>query len=119
MNEKSVFGKRVKYLRESENIKREEFADKLRITYSALSKYETGERFPSPDIINKIADFFNVTTDYLLGRTDNPKITILENGKIPEELKNIDIEMIALLNGEKGLTKEELEKLLKIRDMFK
>lgn len=36
----------------------------------AIGYYEAGERYPAPDTLNKIADFFNVSIDWLFGRTD-------------------------------------------------
>ncbi|MCC0630120.1 MULTISPECIES: helix-turn-helix domain-containing protein [unclassified Clostridioides] len=50
------------------NLSREELSNKINISYSALSKYKTNNRFPDKVILNKIADFFDVSTDYLLGR---------------------------------------------------
>src|SRR5699024_2510245 len=50
-------------------------ADKIgvaRVTYTA---YENGTKTPPPDIINKVADLFDVTADYLLGRSDKPNQT--------------------------------------------
>ncbi|MGB2870311.1 helix-turn-helix domain-containing protein [Psychrobacillus psychrotolerans] len=62
-----MFHERLKDLREKENITREHLAKALDITYSALSKYETGKREPDFDLLQKLATYFNVTTDYLLG----------------------------------------------------
>ena len=44
------------------------------IEQALLSKYETGERIPPTDTLVKLADFYHVSVDYLLCRTDNPKI---------------------------------------------
>lgn len=62
---------RIRVLREKADISREEFAKKIGITYAALSKYETGKRAPDYEVLQKIADYFEVSTDYLLGRTEN------------------------------------------------
>lgn len=62
-----MFHERLRNLREKENITREHLAKSLDITYSALSKYETGKREPDFEILQKLASYFNVTTDYLLG----------------------------------------------------
>jgi transcriptional regulator with XRE-family HTH domain len=51
---------------------RKELADKLAVSHWAIAKYETDERVPDHDIIAKLSAVFNVTTDYLLGRTDDP-----------------------------------------------
>lgn len=65
-------GKRIKELREKEKLSREALAEKIGITYWSLSKYETGKREPDIDTLQKIADFFMVTLDYLTGRVDDP-----------------------------------------------
>ena len=44
------------------------------IEQALLSKYENGERIPPTDTLVKIADFYGVSVDYLLCRTNNPKI---------------------------------------------
>ena len=66
------FGDRLIKLRKKSNMTRSDLAKVLKLTYSAVSKYETDMRKPDQDILIKLADLFNVTTDYLLGRTANP-----------------------------------------------
>lgn len=62
---------RIRQLREKNKISREDFAKKIDVSYAALSKYETGKRQPDYETLQKIADYFEVSLDYLLGRTDN------------------------------------------------
>lgn len=64
-----TFGKILTAVREERDLTRKELANKLNISYSTLSKYETDERFPSQEMLLKIADYFDVSTDYLLGRS--------------------------------------------------
>lgn len=66
-----MFGDILRRLRDRENISREDFAKKIGITYAALSKYETNLRQPDYETLTKIATYFNVTTDYLLGLESN------------------------------------------------
>jgi len=66
------FGKRLVELRKQRGLSREELAKTLNLSYWAIAKYETGERMPSPDILSRLADFFRVSIDYLVGRTDDP-----------------------------------------------
>ncbi|MDI7814996.1 helix-turn-helix domain-containing protein [Clostridioides sp. GD02377] len=80
------FGDRIKQLRENMNLSREELSNKINISYSALSKYETNNRFPDKVTLNKIADFFDVSTDYLLGRNKN-----ISNEKDDEVKELVDI----------------------------
>lgn len=98
------FGNRLISLRDEKNLSREELADKLNITYSALSKYETNKRFPDKETLSKIADFFNVSVDYLLCRTN-----IKRYEDFPPEVKRV-AELFAGVDGAKA---ERLEKLLR------
>lgn len=70
---------RLKELRSEKQITQRELANLLRLSPSTIAMYETGQRMPDPEILQRIADFFGVSTDYLLGRTDIP------NPYIPEE----------------------------------
>lgn len=67
-----MFSDRLKYLRSTEALTQRDLANKLGITSGAVGMYESGKRFPDNSILNKIADYFHVSTDYLLGRTDDP-----------------------------------------------
>jgi len=64
------FKDRLIQLRKENNMSREELANKLNLSYSAISKYETGIRTPDDDIKKKIAEYFNVSLDYLMGVSD-------------------------------------------------
>ncbi len=66
------YGDRIALLREKNALTQEELANKLGISRAALSHYETSRREPDYDTINKIATYFHVSIDYLLGRTDQP-----------------------------------------------
>lgn len=67
-----MIGERIKNLRLSLGYKQEELAEKLSISRSSLSLYEIDKRDPDSVTSIKIADFFNVSLDYLNGRTDDP-----------------------------------------------
>lgn len=68
----STLGKRIKYLREKNDYSQKRVADAIGISNVQLSRYESGDRKPDPETISLLASFFDVSTDYLLGRTDNP-----------------------------------------------
>ena len=72
------FGHILRELREEKDILQVELAKKLNITSQSLSQYELGKRMPDIEMIDRLANFFNVSVDYLLGRTD-----------IKEPIKNI------------------------------
>lgn len=63
---------RIKALREEHGRSQSELAKYLGITPQAISGYENGRRNPPTDICQRIADFFFVSTDYVLGRSDDP-----------------------------------------------
>lgn len=65
-----MFGERLKELRENQCMKQSDLADYLNVSRQSVGGYENGTTEPPMDIIIKIADKFNVTCDYLLGRTD-------------------------------------------------
>lgn len=64
------FGERLRELREEKGITRDALAGKLSVSYSAVSKYETNVRFPDREALIRLADFFDVSLDYLLCRSD-------------------------------------------------
>lgn len=66
----NVLGKRIKKLREKKNLNQLEFSKILNISNTTLSQYEAGNRTPSDEIKEKVADYFGVSVDYLLGRTE-------------------------------------------------
>lgn len=61
----SVIGKKIKTLRESKNISREDFSNAVKISLSALSMYETGQRIPRDEVKLRIARFLNTTIEEL------------------------------------------------------
>lgn len=69
------FKDRLKELRKELNLTQEEFAKKIGYTRTAISAWEIGRNEPSNDDTIKLANFFNVSTDFLLGKTDirNPE----------------------------------------------
>ena len=70
--ERNMLGKRIKELRKKKGLTQKDLALYLGVSDRAVGYYENEQRTPPPDILQKIADFFNVSVDYLLGRTDNP-----------------------------------------------
>ena len=65
---------RLKELRKKKGISQLRLATELNTTQNTISRYETGEREPGIDELIMLADYFNVSVDYLIGRTENPKI---------------------------------------------
>jgi transcriptional regulator with XRE-family HTH domain len=67
-----MIGKKIKELREIKQITQEELAKYLGVAPQTVYKYEKEINEPDLKTTSKIAEYFNVTTDYLLGRTDIP-----------------------------------------------
>ncbi len=61
------FGNTLKKLRLQEGLTQQQLANRLGVTKSVVSYYELQERYPSPEVLTKLASIFHVTTDYLLG----------------------------------------------------
>ena len=64
---------RLKFLREQKNVTQQRLALELGVNQNSLSRYETGQRQADYAMLIKIADYFDVSVDFLLERTDNPK----------------------------------------------
>lgn len=99
-----TLGDKITQLREEAKLTQEELADKIGITRAALSHYEKNRREPDYETLKKFADFFNVSTDWLLGRSPFPK----------EELEKRGITKIDLTEEaeKRGLTPEEVIEIL-------
>lgn len=68
----------LRYLRETRKLTKKQAADGIGISERAYIAYEYGERDVSTEVLSKIADFYNVTTDYLLGRDTVTQSTVDE-----------------------------------------
>lgn len=68
------FFMRLKLLRKQKHMSQLSLAMKLNTIQMSISRYETGKREPDLKTLILIADFFDVSIDYLLERTDNPKM---------------------------------------------
>lgn len=62
---------RLKKLREQKRLNQTELANLLKVSNGSISKWERGDRQPDYETLENIADTFNVTIDYLLGRSDS------------------------------------------------
>jgi repressor LexA len=67
------FGMRLLQLRKERNIAQKRFAEELGVSNSSINMYEHGVREPNLDMLQKIANYFDVDVDYILGNSDIPK----------------------------------------------
>lgn len=72
------FYQRLTGLRQEKSLTQKELAEQLDMSRSAYSLYELGKREPDFETLQKLANFFDCTTDYLLGRTDQKKPEIID-----------------------------------------
>lgn len=99
-------GDKIKKLREGKNISQKELAVELGVTDAMISMYENDKKNPSLDVITKIAIYFNVSTDYLLGTETMSDNDLPKNIRavardlldLPEENRKLAIQMIASLS---------------------
>ena len=87
----SIFSTRLKELRGMANLSQQELSKIIGISKSSINMYERGEREPGLETVRALADFFNVRTDYLLGKTNkNPpsESELSEGEKLWLELYN-------------------------------
>lgn len=83
------FKDRLKQMRQSAGLTQSELAEKLRVSTSTVSMYEVGSRKPSFEILEQLADFFNVDTDYLMGKASRSVYYLdPETVKLAQELKD-------------------------------
>lgn len=61
-----IFGDKLKELRKGQKLTQQQLADRIGVAKSVVSYYESGERYPSYDVLVRIAHVFHTTTDYLL-----------------------------------------------------
>lgn len=69
-------GNKLKSLRLEKKLTQKQVADRIGLAVSAVSSYESGSRYPSYDVLVKLARIFHVSTDYLLGMTDKRNLDV-------------------------------------------
>lgn len=67
------FSKRLQAARKQKKLKQTDVAEHFKIAYRTYQNYEGGQRRPDYETLVALADYLDVTTDYLLGRTDEPR----------------------------------------------
>lgn len=117
------FANRLKALRKSFGLTQNELAQKIKITRSRLGMYEAGQREPDYETLEVIADFFNVDTDYLLGRTDKTTVILREDFPAPADderfIKRITHVLQMLSDAGKTQVEDFANSVLKVENMQK
>ena len=86
---KSTLNENIKKLRIAKGLNQVEFARALSVTKQCVSNWENDNVMPSIEMLVKIADFFNVTTDYVLGRNEKTYIDV--SGLSNEQISHISL----------------------------
>lgn len=92
-------GNTIAHLREKRGLSQSSLARDLNISQASLAMYETNKRKPNVEMLDSIANYFGVTTDYLLGRTPTPEFT----AKNERDVQNIVEDLINGLSNENSL----------------
>lgn len=108
-----MLGQRIRSLRKERKMTQQELAGYLKLAKSTISQYENNINEPDNITLQKIADIFNVSTDYLLGRTDNPAIHDSEKNLTSRSTVN-NRAFKSTINDDdsRPATKEDIERLL-------
>ena len=107
-------GKIIKQLRQKHNMTQEDLGKIIDKNRSTIAGYETEGKEPDYETLKKIAIYFNVSTDYLLGKTDTPQVEISNNAqKLSINIHNLLIEKDVITKDEE-LTDEKIEWLQKL-----
>lgn len=92
------FSRRLKQLRKDKHLTQVQVADRIGVTASMVSSYETDIRLPSYDVMLRIADIFGVSVDYLLGRQEKRFLDISE---LSEKEASVVCDMVNILKNRK------------------
>jgi len=108
---KITFSETLKKLRNEKNISQKKLAEALFISQQAIAKWETDKASPNPEMITKIADYFNVSADYLLGKEDS--LPAEKSSATEADLK------VALFGGDSEVTDEMWDEVKRFAEFVK
>ena len=108
----------LRQLRKDAKRTQQQMADVLGITQQAYAAYENDKSSPPKDVLEKIADYFHVSTDYLLGREEKSSPAGQESGGIviPEKYKDI---AVAFHGGADNLTQADIDDIVRFIEFTK
>lgn len=117
----SKFSARLKELRQSKNLTQQKLADYLKTSKSSINMYERGEREPGLEMVETIADFFNVDLDYLLGKSDIPNKALVHSYNLADlpMASKVDPDMFILYMYKQLDTEDKAEIRGEMKQMLK
>lgn len=99
------YGEILKKLRTENGLSQQELTDRLTINRSTYARYETSSTQPDYETLERIADYYNVTIDYLLGRSSHPKLSAERDKDVNKEVE----ELMKLLQAMPDEKRKEME----------
>ncbi|WP_077247390.1 helix-turn-helix domain-containing protein [Pseudobacillus wudalianchiensis] len=112
-----LLSERLISLRKEKKRTQQEVADFLGITRPAYTAYERGTRQPDYELLRKLADYYDVSTDFLLGRTNNFNIETDDEKEMKEFFNNPELNLF--FKEMKESPEEQLEELREIWEVIK
>lgn len=112
-----MIGNRIKKLRAQKHMTQKELSEQIGVTTSMIGMYETNDRKPSYNTLTKIANYFKVSTDYLLGNTKDPQEHIITDDELPDVIRPFlkkDSRMVATIEP----SEDDLEYMRDIQDPY-
>ena len=114
----NTMGSRLKALRKRYNYTGEEVGNMLKVSKVAIYKWEKDIRSPSPDVIEKLANIYEVSTDYLITGKESTSTKDgyyydTEVAELAEQIKN-DPELRILLDAKRNLSKQDMKAIINI-----
>lgn len=106
-----MFSERLRELRNEKGISQKELAIALFVSQQTVAKWETDRSTPNPDMISQIAQYFDVSSDYLIGNSDSKSAMI--NAPTDDDIK------FALFDGAKGISDEAYEEVKRFAAFIK
>ena len=111
-----TIGERLKQLRIENRKTLRQVSDDTTISNSNLSEIENNVHGCNADTLNILANYYNVSMDYILGKTDNPKATIIQVADSDGSITSIEYEIMDKI---KGFTTDDMQKVLEYVDFIK
>jgi transcriptional regulator with XRE-family HTH domain len=113
------FKDRLRELRTSRGLTQDDFAKATGLTRSAISMYESGKREPNFEVLEMIADFFNVDMNYLLGKNENSTYYLNpETARIAQEIKDTPGQRV-LFDAARDLSPEDIKVVMAVIEGLK
>jgi len=112
--DRTIFANRLKDLREQFFLTQPDLGGVINVSQSNISRYEKGLSFPSVETLYLMADYFDISIDYLVGRTDRKKLIFIEDENLQEVGKQyleVDTEFKKL-----GLTPKRILEIMNALD---